>query len=175
MSAFTTAMCGRRGDRGTAASSDDSPAAAASGAETFYTSGLKGISTDLAIIHEDFGDPDSVKVRAVKNRHVPTQTDSIITRHYKGFDVVVYRIGADGKELLSSIRVMDNKYIDGASPIRVGISEDDLDFVMGPPAERNDSVFTYACTTCSQLGNDHIEVRRSGGLVTAVTIFYPID
>lgn len=173
--ALVGGACGR-GDLGAnAAASTDSGGTAQSGAESFYKTGLAGISTDLAIIHEDFGDPDSTHVTAVKNRHVPTQTDSLITRHYKGFDVVVYRISTDGKELLSAVRVMDNKYINASSPIRVGIAEDDLAMVMGTPTESNDTIHTYVCATCTQLGNDRIELRRRQGLITAITIFYPID
>lgn len=174
---LASSACGRGDGSGgaTADTSSDADGATQSAAETFYKAGLSGISTDLANIREDFGDGDSIKARAVQNRHVPTQTDSVITRHYKGFDVVIYRISTDGKELLSSIRVMDNKYISAAAPVRVGMAAADLAVVMGAPTESNDSVFTYTCTTCSELGNEHIEVRWTQGLVTAVTIFYPID
>jgi hypothetical protein len=164
-------------DRGVpdAAIASDSIAPAASGAETFYRYGLTGVGTTRAELASALGDPDSTTSRAVKNVHDQTQTDSVLVVHYPGLAMEIYRVSANGNELTSSVRVTDNRFIQETAPVRIGMSQTDLLSLMGPATESGAGVLSYACTTCTQLGNERVDVMVANGRVSAVTIFYSID
>jgi hypothetical protein len=165
----------RRDAPHTVSTTSDSVKPSDSGAETFFRYGLKGVGHTRAELADSLGAPDSVTARAVKNRHVPEQTDSIITLHYPGLDAEIYRVSADGNELLASVTVRDNRYIQETAPVRIGMSSGDLENVMGQPTDSVNDAFSYVCTTCTAMGNERIEVKMSGDHVAAVTIFYSYD
>jgi hypothetical protein len=153
----------------------DSLGAAASGAETFFRYGLVQTGGTRAALQAKLGDPDSITARPVQNRHDSTQTDSVLVAHYPGLAVEIYRVTNGGRELTSSVRITDNRYIEASSPIRIGLTQDDIANVMGPPTERTGETLVYACPTCTELGNERIEVTLADGRIAAITIFYSID
>lgn len=169
-----SASCRRDAARASGTASD-TVAAAASGAETFFRYGLVPIGSTRAQLEKLFGAPDSVTARAVKNRHVATETDSVLVVYFHGLEVELYRVTASGNEFPSRVRVSDNRYIVGTAPIRIGLAEADVATVMGPPGESSGNILVYKCDTCSELGNERIEVQVDAGLVSAVTIYYSFD
>ncbi len=153
----------------------DSVGPAASGAETFYRYGLAGVGHTREELQATLGAPDSVTSQPLQNRHDKTLTDSLIVVHYPGLSVELYRVSANGNELLSAVRVSDNRYIEETAPIRIGMSQPDVRSLMGPADDSTNGVLSYVCTTCTELGHERIEVQLSGSRVAAVTIVHSID
>jgi hypothetical protein len=173
--ALSGAAC-RRNAPVAATNPSDTLAAAASGAETFYRYGLTDIGHTRDDLLKQFGKPDSVQAAGVQNRHVTSQTDSLITMFYPGLAVQLYRVmGETRREFPSFVRISDNTFIHETAPIRIGVAESDLTDVMGPPSDRADGVLSYVCDTCTEIGNERIEVRIADGKVASVTIFYSYD
>jgi hypothetical protein len=153
----------------------DTIGAAASGAETFFRYGLIDLGHTREELQAKLGAPDSVSSRPFQNRHDKTQTDSVLTIHYPGLAAEIYRVSANGKELTVSVRVSDNRYIEPTAPVRIGMSQADVRTLMGAADDSSGGVLSYACATCTALGNERIEVRLSGSRVAAVTVFHSID
>jgi hypothetical protein len=157
------------------AAASDTVTAAASGAETFFRYGLTGVAHSRQALRDSLGAPDSISSKPVVNRHDKSQTDSIITLHYPDLDADIYHVSANGNEFLFSLSVRNAKYIAPNAPISIGMSASDLQDVMGTPTDSAGGVLTYLCATCTTLGTERIEVKTTGGKVSAVTIFYSFD
>ena len=170
------AGCDRFGARpaGTAADTLNT-AGAASGAESFFRAGMVKLDATRAGLRAQLGAPDSAVVTAVKNRHDPAVTDSIAVIHYPGLAVELYLATLSDAELTSSIRLMDNRYIEATAPVRIGMAASDLADVLGTPTETDGAVQIYLCDTCTELGNDQLLVDTTGGRVSAITLQYSID
>jgi hypothetical protein len=161
--------------RDSAGTPSDTLAPAASGAETFFRYGLLGVEPSRQALQDSLGAPDSVVARAIQNRHVPTQTDSLVVAYYPGLAFESYRVRANGRELPSFLRVSDNRYIAEDAPVRIGMSADDVRMLMGPPDGTSGDTLSWTCSTCTELGNEHVGVLVGSGGVKSVTIYYSID
>ena len=167
------AACSRGDTSATATTTDLTPAA--SGAETFFRDGLMGLEISRRNLRAKLGEPDSTSARPIQNRHDAAVTDSIIDIHYPGLSAEIYLATFNGNELTVFVTVTDNRYIAADAPVRIGMLESELPTVMGAASETNGSTLTYACDTCTALGNERVDVRVANGRVAAITVVHSID
>ena len=91
------------------------------------------------------GVPDSVRSEPVPNRHVPGQTDSLITQFRPGLEVELYRT-APGAQFVQRIDVRSNRWLTVGPGISSSIT--DVTDSFGAPAESTDSSLAYTCHAC---------------------------
>jgi hypothetical protein len=93
------------------------------------------------------GQPDSITGRAVINRHIPSQTDSVIDVFYPGLRLTYYVVGESKKEFLQTAIVSDNRYLKYPE---VGIGAPDAVVLrsLGKPSERESGKYRYDCARC---------------------------
>ena len=94
-----------------------------------------------------FGQPDSMRSRAVINRHIPSQTDSIVDLFYLGLHLTYYVVGAGKKEFLQTAVVSDNRYLKYPQ-FAIGTSEVAVLRFLGEPSEREPGKYRYDCARC---------------------------
>ena len=94
-----------------------------------------------------FGRPDSIAARSVINRHVPSQTDSIIDLFYVGLHLTYYVVGAGKKEFLQTAMVSDNRYLKYPE-LGIGTPEVAVLRSLGEPSERKPGKYRYDCARC---------------------------
>lgn len=164
--------CGRGGE---GAGGDGDEQSADTPVEAVFRYGPVPIGQTLAEIRNALGPPDSAAVRAVTNRHDGSVTDSVFTVHYAGLSAEVYRATFDGKELLSSVVITSDDRLRADSPLRLGMSEDELRLLLGEPTAAAGGVLSYACTSCNAAGYDFLELLLARGQLRRITLRYWIN
>jgi hypothetical protein len=94
-----------------------------------------------------FGQPDSMTSHSVINRHIPSQTDSIVDLFYPGLHLTYYVVGANKKEFLQKAVVSDNRYLK-YSQFGIGTAEISVLRFLGEPSERESGKYRYDCARC---------------------------
>ena len=94
-----------------------------------------------------FGRPDSSAVRPVTNRHIPSQTDSIVDLFYPGLHLTYYVVGEGKKEFLQTAMVSDNRYLKYPE-LGIGTPEATILRSLGDPGSREPGKYRYDCVRC---------------------------
>ena len=117
------------------------------------------------------GARDSTHAEAVRNRHVPQQTDSLITVHYDDVTATVYAV-TGGRDILNSITIRDNRWLrDG--PVRIGTAWSDVVAQWGEPASTDGDSRHFECRQCVVSESVVLEVRD--GRVAAIRFEHYVD
>ena len=97
------------------------------------------------------GQPDSTAAHSVINRHIPSQTDSIIDLFYPGLHLTYYVVGEGKKEFLQTAMVSDNRYLKYP---QLGIGTPGVTILqsLGEPGNRESGKYRYDCARC--IGED---------------------
>lgn len=172
--ALTPTACLSDG-RQAAADSDVSLQAAATGVEAFFRYGPVELGGTRAALAERLGEPDSASVHAVTNPHDPAVTDSIVTVHYQGLSARIYRASFDGRELLASLTLSDDRHLRPESPLRMGMTAEEIRLALGQPAAAEDEDLFYHCDSCGFGGQDRLELRLDRGRLRRIVVQYWID
>lgn len=143
--------------------------------EAFFRYGPIALGSTRAALRKAIGDPDSVRARSVPNPHDAAVTDSVLTLYYPGLSAQFYRAGYDGRELLSSLTISDDRYLRPESPLRLGMAADEVRLVLGEPSRSDGGLLDYACTTCDAAGYDVLELRLARDQLQRITLRYWID
>jgi hypothetical protein len=94
-----------------------------------------------------FGQPDSMTSRSVINRHIPSQTDSIVDLFYPGLHLTYYVVGEGAKEFLQTAVVSDNRYLKYPQ-VGIGAPEAAVLNKLGEPGAREPGKYRYDCARC---------------------------
>ena len=93
------------------------------------------------------GQPDSMTSRSVINRHIPSQTDSIIDLFYPGLHLTYYVVGVGNKEFLQTAMVSANRYLKYPQ-FGIGSPEAAVIRSLGDPTDREPGRYRYDCVRC---------------------------
>jgi hypothetical protein len=146
-----------------------------SGLAAFLHGGLLDIGGTRSAIAERLGEPDSMTVRAVANRHDPAVTDSVFELYYHGLTAEVYRAGYDGKEMLTGLEIRDERYLTTSSAVRPGTPAAALRVALGEPTDSTDGHIQYVCDECLVSGHETVRFVMNAGVVHAIHVQYWID
>lgn len=153
--------CGGEGARGPGSEDSpdiDDPRTPTSGASTlpedpaaardqWVQSAFLPSTTDPPDITDRFGPPDRRTAEPTPNRHVPDQTDSIVTLEYdRGLTVTFYAV-TGGDALLQAADVSEPDILDD-SPVDVGTAWPDVVELFGDPQDWRDGMPFYLCGSC---------------------------
>ena len=164
-----TAAAGAAQPEGVASAPDTGRASAA---DRFVTEGLAPVGRTRAEIRDALGEPDSVRREPVANRHVPDQTDTIVTLHYPTLRATLYLVTGGG-DLLQSVRVTDDRHLRDPA-VRIGMPWEEVRRRLGEPHDREGDVPVYWCRSCT--GAEHpVRFHVAGGRVRAVEFTYYVD
>lgn len=97
-------------------------------------------ASSRSAVRASFGEPDSVSVRSVPNRHVPGQIDSVFRFHYPDGMVAIYSV-TGGDDLFARAEAGSNRFL--AYRPTLGTPVDSLTAWFGPPARESGSYLTY--------------------------------
>ena len=117
-----------------------------------------------------YGEPDRTTSQTVPNRHVPGETDTLVALHYPDA-IVSFHIPGPGGELLSSVEVVDNRYLEYGL---IGSSIGQVEREIGAADEVGDSVAKYLCRSCIA-GDDPVTLVVKGGEIVRVRFDYYVD
>lgn len=140
--------------------------------DDFTQRGLLPLGDDRAQIVQTLGHPDSIDSRMVPNRHVPGVQDTLYTLHYPGLAIHLHHPGG-GRDLLSEIVVSSNRYLRYAS-LGIGVPEDQVRRVLGPPDEERGQALTYRCRSCRGAGGS-VEIFLGSGRIDYIRFNYYVD
>lgn len=143
--------------------------------EACFRFGPVALGGTRAELSRALGGPDSVRGRVVPNRHDGAISDSLLTVYYPGLSVEFFRAGFDGRELLSALVIVDDRYLRPESPLRLGMEEDEVRLVLGEPGGSAGGTLSYRCTTCNAAGYDVLELRLADGQLRQLALRYWID
>jgi hypothetical protein len=143
--------------------------------EAFFLYGPVELATSRAQLRERLGAPDSVLQRVLPNPHDPGVIDTVFTVHHPGLAVEIYRASFDGRELLASLSIADDRWLRAESPLRLGMSRDAIRLALGEPEHEEDGDLFFTCTTCTVGGQDGLELRMDGGRLSRIRVQYWID
>jgi hypothetical protein len=151
------------------------PAPADSGIAVFFAAGPVHVGSSRADLAAMLGEPDSTQAIAFPNRHDPTVTDSLFTLHYDGLVATVHRAGYDGKEILTSLGITSDRFLQPDSPIRLGSPLDAVHAVLGEPDEADAATLTYMCDDCLAAGYDIVHFHVQRDTVRSIEVHYWVD
>lgn len=143
--------------------------------EAFFRFGPVEMGRSRESVRRALGAADSTAASVVANRHDASVNDSVFTLHYGGLAVEIYRASYDGKELLTSLRITDNRFLRPESPLRIGMSRDDILLVLGDAEREEDGDLFYTCMSCGIAGYDALELRLEQGSLREILLQYWID
>lgn len=105
-----------------------------------YLSAVRERAGSRPALREAFGEPDSVRVRPVPNRHFAGQIDTVYGFHYAGALFAVYAV-TGGDELFARAEVSANRFL----PLqpRIGTPVDSVVAWFGEPDRRTEDRLTY--------------------------------
>jgi len=170
--ALALSACGR-GSR--EQDEDVSQQSAETPVEAVFRYGPVKLGRTRAELRRVLGAADSVVTTPVVNRHDPAVTDSVLVVHYPQLAIELYRASYDGRELLAGVRIADDRYLRPESPLRLGMTENEVRLLLGEPTSAGDGVLRYACTSCNAAGYDVLELQLADGLLQLITLRYWID
>ena len=132
------------------ASADTSPKSSPQSTDSlrddFVEHGLL-VSDSRAQVIARLGQPDSTAARGVINRHMPSQTDSIVDLFYPGLQLTYYVVGDGKKEFLQTAMVLDNRYLKYPH-LGIGTPEAAILRSLGQPGSREPGKYRYDCARC---------------------------
>jgi hypothetical protein len=143
--------------------------------EAFFRYGPVNLGSTRGELRGRLGEPDSVGVATVSNRHDPSLTDSVFTLHYPGLSAEIYRASYDGRELLAAVVIADDRHLRPESPLRIGVTEEEVRLLLGAPSGGPADALRYPCTSCDAAGYDVLELRLADGQLQRITLRYWID
>jgi hypothetical protein len=143
--------------------------------EAFFRYGPVAYGGDRAELQRTLGSPDSVTAASVANRHDASVTDSVFTLHYPGITIGIYRASYDGRELLESVAITDDRHLRPESPLRLGLAEDEIRLLLGEPDAVAEGTLQYSCSTCDAAGHDLLELELGRSGLRRITLEYWLD
>lgn len=96
---------------------------------------------DGGLVLAELPEPNATDSRAVENRHMPGQTDTIRTMDYGGLRIVTYDVATGGR-LLQSV-VLETTDYDTPEGVRIGMARDSVLAAYGEPDRREDGALVY--------------------------------
>lgn len=139
--------------------------------DRFIVFALRRVGSSRAEVTQRLGTPDSIISEAVPNRHVPTQTDSVVTLFYPDASVTFYAV-TGGRDILANVTVLSNDYL-RLDAVRVGMPWSAVEQRFGPPAATEDSGYRYSCRAC--VVEHAISVRLRDDRVESIGFTYYVD
>jgi hypothetical protein len=146
-----------------------------SGIDAFFARGPMEVGPSRAELVAQLGEPDSVSMRTVQNRHDPSVTDTIVKYYFGGLTAEIHVAGYDGKEILAALDIADDRYLRADSPVRLGDTGDAVRATLGEPDESGESYLEYHCEDCLAAGQETTRFVLTGGLVTRIEVRYWVD
>jgi hypothetical protein len=146
-----------------------------SGVDAFFARGPMVLGPSRAELTAQLGEPDSVAVRTVENRHDPAATDSIVTFYYDGLTAEIHVAGYDGKEILSALVIGNSRYLQAGTPVQLGDSEASVRAALGDPDEAGESHLDYMCDDCLAAGQETTRFVLDRGVVTRIEVRYWVE
>ena len=111
-------------------------------------SGFVSPGATASELRDRFGPPDERTVSPTPNRHVPDQTDTLVTLTYdRGLTIELYSV-TGGDDLLQSVVVSSPGVVSYDEPVDVGSTWETVTSILGPPSGRRDGMPFYACEGC---------------------------
>lgn len=146
-------------------------ATAAARLQTYAERALVLESVTRAGMRERLGPPDSAHSVPTPNRHIPGQTDSIVTVYYPGLAVELYRTDR-GAEFVQRADVSTDRWLNFAPGI--GSIAGAVAAALGEPSERTDSTLVFRCIPCSPV-DEPITFFLADDRVHRVRFAYYVD
>jgi hypothetical protein len=117
-----------------------------------------------------FGAPDAMAVETEPNRHLPGETDTLLTLRYEGL-VFRLRIPPSGNELPEHALISANRFV-RYTAVGVGAPTAQVIAIVGEPGVRTDEALVY---DCGEGAPAPVTFHLRDGLVTAIEIAYYVD
>lgn len=171
---FLPAACERRGSA-VPTGGVAHPAAVESGIAAFFNNGPVPIGSTRDELTLQLGEPDSTVARTVTNRHDPSMTDSVLTLFHDGLVAEIHRAGYDGKEMLSSLVILDDRYLRPESPVRIGSGAAAVQAAFGEPDDHEADTLLYMCDECLVAGHETVRFVLDGAAVRRIEIGFWVD
>lgn len=149
--------------------------AADSGIAAFLAHGPVELGQTREALRGQFGEPDSATARTTENRHDPTVTDTVATLYWPGLTAEVHVAGYDGKEILSSLVLADERFLQSSSPVRLGDPADAVRAEFGEPDGAGDDYLEYICDDCLAAGHEAVRFVLTRAVVSRVEIRYWVE
>jgi hypothetical protein len=171
------AACDRteRAERATQPPAAPIQIAADTGLAGFFAHGPVAAGQSRGDLIAQFGEPDSIRAAAVPNRHDPSVTDSVFTLFYDGLTADVRRAGYDGREILASLSIASDRFLQDGAPIRIGSRLADVRSELGPPDEEAGDELIYICEECLAAGQETVRFAMLAGAVARIDLRYWVD
>ncbi|NIQ59728.1 MAG: hypothetical protein GWN71_42250, partial [Gammaproteobacteria bacterium] len=126
-----------------------------------------------ADIVERFGEPDRRTATPTANRHVPGQTDSIVTLEYdRGLRLELYSV-AGGRDLLREAEVTAPGILE-SDVVDVGVAWAVITRRMGQPQGRRGGMPYYLCGSCMG-AEEPVFFAVEDGVVRRIRFSYYVD
>lgn len=130
-------------------------------------------TTDPADAVARFGPPDRRTAEPTPNRHVPDQTDSIVTLEYdRGLTVTFYAVTV-GDALLQTAEVSAPDILDD-SPVDVGTPWPAVVELFGDPQGRRNGMPFYVCGSCMG-AEEPVYFDVMDGVIRRIRFSYYVD
>jgi hypothetical protein len=146
-----------------------------SGIDAFFARGPVELPPSRDGLVAQLGEPDSVSVRTVQNRHDPSVTDTIATYWFAGLKAEIHVAGYDGKEILAALDIADDRYLRADSPVRLRDPAEAVRAALGEPDEAGETYLEYQCDDCLAAGQETTRFLLTGGVVTRIEVRYWVD
>lgn len=136
--------------------------------------GFVSPGTTASELRERFGPPDTRTTTPTPNRHVPDQTDTIVTLEYdRGLTIELYSV-TGGDDLLQSVVVSSPGVVSYDAPVEVGAAWEAVTAILGPPSGRQDGTPFYACEGCPA-AESPVYFEVVDGVVRRIRFSYYVD
>lgn len=136
--------------------------------------GFVSPGTAAGELRERFWPPDTRTATPTPNRHVPDQTDTIVTLEYdRGLTIELYSV-TGGDDLLQSIVVSAPGILSYDEPVDVGSAWEAVTAILGPPSGRQDGTPFYACDGCPA-AESPVYFEVVDGAVRRIRFSYYVD
>jgi hypothetical protein len=146
-----------------------------SGIALFFMAGPVDVGSTRDGLAAALGQPDSVAMTVLANRHDPAVTDSVFTLHYDGLIATVHRAGYDGRELLTGLTVLSDRFLQPDTPVRLGASASAVRLALGEPDESDADALVYLCDECLAAGYEAVRFHLVGDVVRRIEVHYWLD
>lgn len=139
--------------------------------DRFMIFALRRIGHSRDAITQRLGSPDSIISEAVSNRHMPMQTDSVVTLFYPDAFVTFYAV-TGGRDILANVTVLSNEYL-RLDAAEIGMPWAVVQQRFGPPEAVENSGYRYSCRAC--VVQHEIAVRLRDDRVESIGFSYYVD
>ena len=117
-----------------------------------------------------FGAPVAVDARAVENRHVAGQIDTVLTVRYDGLHSEIYAV-TGGRELPDHVLVTDGRFL-AVPALGPGAPAERVTRALGEPTRRTPTSLVYEC---GEDVEEPVTFHLRGGAVERIEIDYYVD